>query len=112
MSKFDDFDKLVQKSGDVRKAVDEAYKKLGDDLTQAHMTYFNRMVQVGKDNGIDVTADEVAERFHAKVDELSDSQLEAVAGGAYALSSPSSIGTFSPRTMTTQMPGTGPIAAT
>jgi hypothetical protein len=78
---FDDFSKKVEGSADLKKAVDEAYQKLGNALSEAHMNYFNAMVDLGKQNGCEFTNADVMKKFDAAREELDDAQLEAVAGG-------------------------------
>ena len=81
MSKFDEFEKLLKSSEAVRSTANEAYKKLGDEVALAHMEYFNSMVSLGKEQGFEFTADEVGDQFQKRIEELSDAQLEGVAGG-------------------------------
>ena len=84
MKALEDFGKKIDSSADVRKEADGAYDQLGNALTQAHTTYFNHIVEIGKKNGFDFTAEEVAEKFGKAAGELTDEQLDAVAGGVGA----------------------------
>jgi predicted ribosomally synthesized peptide with nif11-like leader len=74
----------MESSADLQKEVGDAYEGLGNALAQAHKNYWNRVAEIAKNHGFEVTADEVGEKFQKGMEELSDEQLDAVAGGVRA----------------------------
>ena len=103
-------------SAELREKADQIYQQLAEDLAGAHDSYFGRVVELAKENGVEITPEEVYQDFQKGMDELGDKQLDAVVGGTFARidSSPTlssgRLGTskiYQPR-----LPGIGKIAGT
>jgi len=104
---FEDFQKKIGASADVKKQVDAAYQQLAESLSKAHSAYYESVAALGKQNGCEFTAAEVSEKFSTGVEELDDAQLEAVAGGlTYVQSSLSTSSLSTSYALPAKLPGT------